>query len=139
MNSIKVHNARQKKRESERLSMAYNCLTPPKYIQKRSVYNTVARLEKRFGYSFDTPEEELCQTLRSQRQEFQDKAAKYCGGYNFCKKQTRFDKMRMKEENGFRLEELPIKKVYRRIDQMLVKELKRDALMALIRNKWQHK
>lgn len=136
MNSIKIHkNARQSKRESERLSIAYNSITPPKYIQKRSVFNTVARLEKRFGYSFDTPEDELCQTLRNQRQEFQDKAVKYCGGYNFCKKQTRFDKMRMKEATGFKLEELPIKKTFKKIDQMLVKELKRDALLALFRNK----
>lgn len=68
MNTIKVHNsARQSKRDSERLTLAYN-ITPPKYVQKRSVYNTVARLEKRFGYSFDTPEDELCQTLRNQRQ-----------------------------------------------------------------------
>lgn len=43
----------------------------------------------------------------------------------------------MKESLGFRLEELPIKKVYRRIDQMLAKELKRDALLALMRNKWE--
>lgn len=43
----------------------------------------------------------------------------------------------MKEATGFRLEEFPIKKAYRKIDQMLVKELKRDALLALMRNKWE--
>lgn len=67
------------------------------------------------------------------RQEFQDKAVKYCGGKEFSKKQTRFDKMRMKEETGFKLEELPIKKKLRKADLIITTLLKKQALYVLSR------
>lgn len=41
--------------------------------------------------------------LRQMEQEFHDKAEKYCRGTYYAKKQTRFDKMKLKEETGFRL------------------------------------
>jgi hypothetical protein len=70
--------------------------------------------------------------LRQSRQEFREKAAKYCRGHEFTKKQTRFDKMKMKEEMGFRLEELPIKKQFRRADYLVTNLMKKQAFFALL-------
>ena len=67
------------------------------------------------------------------RQEFQDKAIKYCGSEMFRKKQTRFDKIKIKAESGFKLEELPIRKQFRRADQIIEKLMKKQALFALAR------
>lgn len=110
----------------------FNHLTPPKYTEKSSIYNTVARWEKHCGYDFNVPETELTPMLRQSRQEFREKAAKYCRGDMFAKKQTRFDKMKLKEEMGFRLEELPIKKQFKRADQIVTTLMKKQALFALL-------
>lgn len=129
----RVHNeGRRRKRESEKIYIQYNSITPPKYVVKKSVRNTVKRWEEKFGYNYDCPEDQVDPYMRELRQEFQDKAAKYCGGYNFVKKQTRFDKMKMKEEMGFKLEEMPIKKKLKRADHIIGTLMKRQALFALM-------
>lgn len=88
------------------------------------------------GYDFQCPETEVSPMLREMRQEFEDKAVKYCGGgHVFRKKMTRFDKMKIKEETGFKLEEMPIKKKFRRADQILTTLMKKQALFALFRCK----
>ena len=104
MITYKIHKSeRLQKRDSERERIRYNNTTPPKYMMRSSIYNTVARWEKHCGYNFEVPENELTPMLRQSRQVFRDKAVKYCRGDVFAKKQTRFDKMKLKEETGFRL------------------------------------
>jgi PP-loop superfamily ATP-utilizing enzyme len=62
---IKIRNdGRRKKRESEKVTQLYNSLTPPKYTCKQSVYNTVAKWEKKYGYNYDCREDELNPYLR---------------------------------------------------------------------------
>ena len=130
MYSCKIHNSeRQRKKEKERVT--FNHATPPKLIMKSSVINTVHRWEKHFGYDFDVPESEITPVLRRSRQEFREKAAIYCRGDVFTKKQTRFDKMRLKEETGFSLEELPIRKRLRKADLIITTLMKKQALFAL--------
>ena len=41
--------------------------------------------------------------LKEKREEFTQKAEKYCRGELYVKKQSRFDKMKKKEEIGFEL------------------------------------
>jgi hypothetical protein len=76
------------------------------------VWNTVHRWERKFGYNFTVNEVEIHPYLKNAREEFEAKAVKYCGGYHAAKKQTRFDKMKLKEEMGFKLERLPIMKKF---------------------------
>ena len=81
--------------------------------------------------------------LRQMRQEFQDKAAKYCqgadrGDESWCgsrKKLNRFDKMKMKEEIGFKLEELPVRKQLRRADLIITRLMKKQVMFMLSRVK----
>lgn len=61
---------------------------------------------------------------------------KYCGGSTFSKKQTRFDKMRMKEQLGFNLNEIPIKRIFRRIDIKLNAILKQEAFAIIMKARW---
>lgn len=43
------------------------------------------------------------------------------------KKQSRFDKMEKKERLGFKLEEFPIKKQFKKVDSILTTLLKKQA------------
>lgn len=110
-------------------------MTPPKSESRRYVQTKVSKWEKKYGYDFDCPEHEVDPMLRQKRQEFLDKATKQCGGFVMCKKQTRFDKMRMKEENGFVLEELDVRKQLRRVDHIMTALMKKTALFELRRLK----
>ena len=48
-------------------------MTPHKYTDKRSTYNTVQRMKKKFGYDDDTDSK----VLRRVNEEFSNKAVKY--------------------------------------------------------------
>ena len=64
--------------------------------------------------------------LRQKRDEFNEMATKYCRGYMQVKKKSRFDKMEKKERLGFKLEEFPIKKQFRKVDSILTTLLKKQ-------------
>lgn len=134
MNSIKITKAeRNRKQENQRQRNFYNTLTPPKLIDKRSTLNTVHRLSKKFGYDTECIEEN--DFTRNQRVEFANKAAKYIGGKTFSKKQTRFDKMRSKEELGFKLETNPVITKFKKVDAILRKTLLSEALFTIRKTK----
>ena len=59
------------------------------------------------------------------------KAAEYCGGKTFNKKQTRFDKMKKKEELGFELEMNPVVTQWRKVDGILNRFLVGRALLEI--------
>ena len=69
-----------------------------------------------------SPPEIVKDTLEKEMtEEFRMKAAEYCGGRTFKKKQTRFDKMRTKEELGFKPEMNPVVTNFRKADTILKK------------------
>ena len=59
------------------------------------------------------------------------KATEYCGGKTFKKKQTRFDKMKSKEELGFELKMNPVITEFRKADQILKKLVLANALFQI--------
>ena len=67
------------------------------------------------------------------REEFRNKAAKYQGGKTFAKKQTRFDKMKLKEELGFELKMNPVITKMKRADEIMKRVLLSDALLRIRR------
>ena len=89
----------------------------------------MSRLEKKYGYDYDNVDD--CQLLREMREEFRNKAARYQGGKTFAKKQTRFDKMKLKEELGFELKTNPVITKLKRADNILKRTLLSDALMQM--------
>lgn len=138
MDSIKIHkNDRHRIRENMKNNRGFDkdMMTPPKSI-RNAVYYTVRRWEKKFGYDLKGNEHETEPMLRQITQEFHENAEKYCGGTYFAKKQTRFDKMKLKEETGFKLQEMPIRKKFRKADQIIATLLKKQAMFALMRCKW---
>lgn len=132
---IKIRNeGRTKKRDNLKKKNEYNNITPPKYTEKSSMLNTVKRLQKKFGYDFDSDNPELSNVLKVEKQKFENNAIKYCGGgFGRAKKMNRFDKMRVKEEMGFTMQQFPIKKLFRRVDEKITFELKRQAMQKLLR------
>jgi hypothetical protein len=68
----------ERNKKVDRKKDTYNHLTPEKYTSKRSTINTVSRLEKRYGYHFESVDD--CELMRRTREEFREKAAKYVGG-----------------------------------------------------------
>ena len=132
MNAIKITNTeRTRKRESKKEE--WFPLTPPKYIDKKSTLNTVGRMSKKFG--FDTENLNESAMVRQMRVNFENKAAKYVGGGTFTKKQTRFDKMRFKEETGFQPGKNPIVKQLGKVDRILKKFLLERGLFAISKAK----
>ena len=116
----------ERNKKTERRKEKFNHLTPEKITSRESTYNSVARLEKKYGYDYENVDD--CQLLRRMREEFRMKAAEYCGGRTFKKKQTRFDKMKAKEELGFELKMNPVVTNFKKADKILQKLVLCDAL-----------
>ena len=128
LKDIKItKNERNKK--TERRKDKINHLTPEKLTSRNSTYNTVYRLEKKYGYDYDNAED--CKLLKRMQEEFRMKAAEYCGGKTFKKKQTRFDKMEFKEEFGFELEMNPVITHFKKADKILSKLAMANALFKM--------
>lgn len=66
------------------------------------------------------------------KQEFQDKMVKYLGGKDFVRKQTRMDKVKLKEKLNFKNDINPIITAFSKINFKIERELKLQGLQALI-------
>lgn len=78
---VKLHNG-QRLDKTERRKEKYNHWTPPKLISKSSVINTYHRLERKFGYNYESDNKQM----RWMKDEFQQKMVKYLGGRDWVPK-----------------------------------------------------
>ena len=97
---VKLHKGqRTAKKERRKETKAY-ILTPPKYTQKNSKLNVYHRFEKKMGYDYDNVEDS--RTLKWMKEDFNHKMAKYLGKKEIAQKQSRMDKVRLKEQINFK-------------------------------------
>ena len=127
MDRVKITNSERDRKKRNKKDGDY-VLTPPKYIEKKSTLNTVNRMAKKFGYNTEHDENDV---LRSMRVNFMNDMARYIGGKTFTKKQTRFDKMKLKEEKGFQPKVNPLIRNFGRTENALRKILLQDGFKAL--------
>ena len=81
------------------------------------------------GYSYNQDVES--KTLKWMKEEFHDKMAKYLGKKEFAQKQSRMDKVKLKEKLNFRNEVNPLIKIFSRINQKIEKGMLWDGLTAM--------
>ena len=67
------------------------------------------------------------------KEEFHDKMAKYLGKKEFAQKQSRMDKVKLKEKLNFRNEVNPLIKIFSRVNQKIEKGMLWDGLTAMKR------
>lgn len=84
--------------------------------------------EKQKGYNYECPESK---TMKWMKQEFQDKMVKYLGNKDFVRKQTRMDKIYLKEQLNFENEINPIITVFTKVNRKIEHVLLFDALRAI--------
>ncbi len=68
------------------------------------------------GYDF---EDNGCRVLKYMKEQYRSKMIKYLGNGVFEKKQSRMDKVRIKEQIGFKNQINPLVKVFSRINKKL--------------------
>jgi hypothetical protein len=136
---------RLRKLEAKKLKrLKEHRFTPPKMMSSSATWLIVNGWASKFGYDFECDgkqclpwnckELEVSQRLKDMRQEFRQKAEKYCGGdLTSVKKQSRFDKMRMKEEMNFSLGEMPLRKKLRRVDLVVERAMMRVGFCGIAR------
>ena len=61
--------------------------------------------------------------MKWMKEEFQDKMVKYLGNNTFVKKQSRMEKIQMKEKLNFKNEINPLIRIFGRINQKVEKEM----------------
>lgn len=120
---IKISDNRLQLRERQR-DRAFNHLTPKKYTNKESKWNTMYRAEKKWGFDFD---EKKCesQVLKWEKETFMDKLGKYYKGKEegFVKKQNHHDKRDKKEALNFEVAPNRIKRTLLKIDRIMTNKL----------------
>ncbi len=81
-----------------------------------ALINRIPILEKRMGYDY---EDNGNKVLKYMKEEYRNKMIKYFGDGVFEKKQSRMDKVRLKEQIGFKNQINPIVKIFSRINKKL--------------------
>lgn len=61
--------------------------------------------------------------MKWMKEEFQDKMVKYLGNSTYVKKQSRMEKIQMKEKLNFKNEINPLIRIFGRINQKVEKEM----------------
>ena len=125
LTSFKIHNNQRtlKRNKKDRREI----LTPPKLTCRSSKINTFARFETQMGYDYESDN----RTLKWMKEEYHHKMAKYLGKATFCKKQSRMDKVRIKEELNFKNEVNPLVKIFTRVNKKMEKGMLWDGMTAL--------
>lgn len=93
------------------------------------MYNKYYKFEKEKGYDYDY---KGSRALKWMKEEFQDKMVKYLGSKTFVKKQSRMEKIEMKERLGFKNEINPIIRIFSRINQKVERDMLVTGFNAII-------
>jgi hypothetical protein len=111
---IRLHRGqRQKKKNSEKEARG-RCLTPPKSKYRNTTYYRCSQFEEKFGYDYEMGSS---QVLDWMKQDFQDKMTKYLGNSAYVTKQSRMDKVRLKQALDFRPEVNPLVRTLSRVNR----------------------
>ena len=77
-------------------------LTPPKVTNKNSKMNVYNRVESKMGYDYLDDHNLESRTLKWMKEDFHNKMNKYLGKKEFAQKQSRMDKVKLKEKLNFK-------------------------------------
>ena len=91
---VKLHKCGRLNKMEKRKEMRDGVLTPPKITNKNSKINMYNHCEHQMGYDYDFGSNKA---LKWMWQDFNGKMSKYLGKNEFVKKQSRMDKVRIKE------------------------------------------
>lgn len=108
---IKVRNS-ERIAKRERNNIKQQCWTPKKYLNKQSTHRTYYKLEKKFGYDYDT---NGSKTLQYMREDFENKTFAYLGKGVWTKKMGTKDKYERNLEFGRALKKNPLLTIFRKL------------------------
>lgn len=98
----KLHNGQRVNKRERRKEIKASMLTPPKVTNKNSKMNVYNRAESKMGYDYLDDHNLESRTLKWMKEDFHNKMNKYLGKKEFAQKQSRMDKVKLKEKLNFK-------------------------------------